>query len=179
MGINVNGKMNYLVDMAIPVNLGDYLDRFRVVGTVPEFFTQVYLDLDTLRPDHLGCYGYHRNTSPHIDQLASEGVRFDNCYASDAPCLPSRAAFFNGRFGIHTGAVGHGGTAADLRIEGAPRSFGNAASRWPWVMAMARQGIHTASVSPYAERHGAWWFYHGFREMYNTGKRGGERQSNG
>ncbi|MGI9516245.1 MAG: ABC transporter permease [Pirellulaceae bacterium] len=47
MGINVDGEMKYLVEMAIPVNLGDYLDRFRVVGTVPEFFTEIFLDLDT------------------------------------------------------------------------------------------------------------------------------------
>ena len=30
----------------------------------------LYLDLDTLRPDHLGCYGYHRDTSPTIDRIA-------------------------------------------------------------------------------------------------------------
>ena len=29
----------------------------------------LYLDLDTLRPDHLGCYGYPRYTSPNIDSL--------------------------------------------------------------------------------------------------------------
>ncbi len=49
------------------------------------------LDLDTLRPDHLGCYAYHRNTSPEINTIAAQGVRFDNHYCSDAPCLPSRA----------------------------------------------------------------------------------------
>jgi len=52
----------------------------------------LYLDLDTLRPDHLGCYGYHRDTSPNIDRIAAEGVRFNNCYTPDAPCLPSRAS---------------------------------------------------------------------------------------
>jgi arylsulfatase A-like enzyme len=71
--------------------------------------------------------------------------------------------------------VGHGGTAADLRIEGAPREFLNSRDRWPWVMALADAGFYTVSVSPFAERHGAWWFYHGFREMTNPGKRGGER----
>ena len=135
----------------------------------------LYLDLDTLRPDHLGCYGYHRNTSPNIDRIAAEGVRFDNCYASDAPCLPSRAALYHGRFGIHTGVVGHGGTAADLRLEGTSRGFVNARDRWPWMMALAQQVFHTVSISPFADRHGAWWFYNGFREMYNTGKRGMER----
>lgn len=37
----------------------------------------LFLDLDTLRPDHLGCYGYGRNTSPNIDSVAKEGVTFD------------------------------------------------------------------------------------------------------
>jgi choline-sulfatase len=134
----------------------------------------LYLDLDTLRPDHLGCYGYRRDTSPNIDWVASQGVRFENCYVSDAPCLPSRASLYNGRFGIHTGVVGHGGTAADLRLEGATRSFFNSRDLWPWVMALNQAGLYTVSVSPFAERHGAWWFYSGFREMYNPGRRGSE-----
>ena len=65
----------------------------------------LYVDIDTLRPDHLGCYGYHRPTSPNIDAVAAQGVRFEKCYASDTPCLPSRAALFTGRFGTHTGIV--------------------------------------------------------------------------
>ena len=54
----------------------------------------LYLDLDSMRPDHLGCYGYARNTSPNIDAIAATGVRFTDCYCSDAPCLPSRTALF-------------------------------------------------------------------------------------
>jgi arylsulfatase len=37
----------------------------------------VIIVLDTLRPDHLGCYGYERDTSPNIDALAAEGVVFE------------------------------------------------------------------------------------------------------
>ena len=45
----------------------------------------------------MGCYGYGRNTTPNIDAIAKEGVRFDNYYCSDAPCLPSRAALLESK----------------------------------------------------------------------------------
>ena len=57
----------------------------------------LFIDIDTLRPDHMGCYGYGRNTTPNIDAIAKEGVRFDNYYCSDAPCLPSRAALLESK----------------------------------------------------------------------------------
>ena len=135
----------------------------------------LYLDLDTLRPDHLGCYGYNRNTSPNIDTLAKQGVRFENYYTSDAPCLPSRSALFCGQLGIHTGVVGHGGTAADPRVQGYSRRFRTNASTTAWMSMLRKAGFRTVSISPFAERHSAWWFYTGFNEMVNTGKGGIER----
>jgi len=134
----------------------------------------LYLDLDTLRPDHLGCYGYHRNTSPNIDRVAKRGVRFNNCYCSDAPCLPSRTALMSGRFGIHTGVVGHGGTAADMRLEGRERGFKGLLAFESLPAFLRSAGFRTISVSPFAERHSSWSFCAGFNEIYNTGKSGGE-----
>lgn len=134
----------------------------------------LFLDLDTLRPDHLGCYGYHRNTSPNIDRIAAQGTVFTRYYCSDAPCLPSRAALVTGRFGIHTGVVGHGGTAADMRLEGASRGFRDRMARENLPAFLRFVGFRTVTISPFAERHGAWWFYAGFNEMYNTGKGGME-----
>ena len=134
----------------------------------------LYLDLDTLRPDHLGCYGYHRNTSPNIDSLATDGMVFDNYYCSDAPCLPSRAALLTGRFGIHTGVVGHGGTAADMRLEGATRSFRDRLAGDSLPAMLKAAGMRTVTVSPFGERHAAWWFHAGFTEMYNPGRGGME-----
>ncbi len=134
----------------------------------------LYLDLDTLRPDHLGCYGYHRNTSPNIDSVAKDAVRFDNYYCSDAPCLPSRNALMTGRFGIHSGVVGHGGTAADMRREGYSRDFCDKLNISSLPGFLRRQGLRTVLVSPFAERHSCWQFYAGFSEMYNTGRQGGE-----
>ena len=134
----------------------------------------LYLDLDTLRPDHLGCYGYHRNTSPNIDRIAAEGVRFDNYYCSDAPCLPSRTALMTGQFGIHNGVVGHGGTPADVRLEGQPRGFRDRLAREALPAFLRSVGFKTVSISPFAERHSSWTFYAGFSEMHNTGKGGME-----
>jgi len=134
----------------------------------------LYIDIDTLRPDHLGCYGYHRNTSPNIDAIAKEGMRFNNYYCSDAPCLPSRTALVTGKFGIHSGVVGHGGTAADVRLEGAGRGFADSLRSHSLPAMLRRAGLKPVTISPFAERHGAWSFYAGFSEMYNTGKGGGE-----
>ena len=134
----------------------------------------LYLDIDTLRPDHLGCYGYPRDTSPNIDRVAAQGVRFDECFVSDAPCLPSRASMFMGRFGIHTGVVNHGGLAADLRPIGRERGFRWMQQRPGFIWTVRQQGYYPVSVSPFAERHSAWWFCDGWREMINTGKGGSE-----
>ncbi len=41
----------------------------------------ILLTVDSLRADHLGCYGYHRNTTPNIDKLASEGTVYTNAFA--------------------------------------------------------------------------------------------------
>lgn len=134
----------------------------------------LYLDLDTLRPDHLGCYGYERNTSPHIDRIANEGVRFTNYYTSDAPCLPSRSALMTGRFGIHNGVVGHGGTASEIRHEGEPRGFQDILAKESLPAFLRSEGLKTVLVSPFAERHSSWPFYAGFNEIHNTGKIGME-----
>lgn len=134
----------------------------------------LYIDIDSLRPDHLGCYGYHRDTSPHIDRIASEGIRFNQCYAPDAPCLPSRTAFYSGRLGIQTGVVGHGGTAAQPKVEGKYRGFRDLFEMQGLARQLQHLGFHTAMISPFGQRHAAHWFYAGFNEIHNTGKGGME-----
>jgi len=134
----------------------------------------LYLDLDSLRPDHLGCYGYHRDTSPNVDRIAAEGMRFEECYASDVPCCPSRTALMSGQFGYHSGVDNHAGTAGDFRLEGPTRGFRSRLSRESLPAFLKEHGYHTVSISPFAERHGAWWFNAGFMETHNTGSFGME-----
>ena len=131
-------------------------------------------DIDTLRADHMGCYGYGRNTTPVMDEIAKDGVRFEDFYCPNAPCLPSRASMVTGLYGVHSGIVGHGGTAADLRLQGRNRSFTEELSENNLFMQFRRAGMHTVSFSTFAERHSAWWFNAGFNECYNVGNRGGE-----
>lgn len=127
----------------------------------------LYVDIDTLRPDHLGCYGYHRQTSPSIDKLAATGVRFTNVYASDVPCLPSRTALSTGMLGIRNGVVNHGGVAADLRSWGRDRGFLSRLSFLSLAGTLMAAGYHTASLSSFPLRHGATWWTAGFMESMN------------
>lgn len=55
------------------------------------------ISIDTLRPDHLGSYGYERDTSPTLDRLAREGARFDQATSSSSWTLPAHAALFTGQ----------------------------------------------------------------------------------
>jgi len=132
----------------------------------------IYIDIDTLRADHLGCYGYHRDTSPNIDRLAARGIRFENVHASDTPCLPSRTALLTGRFGIHNGVVNHGGVDADPVIGGADRAFWSQFHLHSFPAQLKRAGLKTVSVSSFAHRHSAFHWHAGFDETYNVGKFG-------
>jgi choline-sulfatase len=134
----------------------------------------LYIDIDSQRPDHLGCYGYHRNTSPTIDQIAREGLVCERLYTSDAPCLPSRSALYSGRFGIQTGVVGHGGTAAQPKVQGLSRGFRDFFDDQGLARQLQHLGYHTAMISPFGQRHAAWHFYAGFNEIHNTGQGGME-----
>ena len=135
----------------------------------------LYVDVDSLRPDRLGCYGYGRATSPAIDRLAREGVRFENVYVSDSPCLPSRTALWSGRHGFRTGVVDQGGSGAEPFRQRRRRGFRDAFHATGWMTALRACGHHTATISSFGERHSAWHWYAGFNEVINPGRFGMER----
>jgi len=56
----------------------------------------ILISIDSLRYDHLGCYGYGRNTSPNIDRTAREGALFETVVSSTSWTLPAHAALFTG-----------------------------------------------------------------------------------
>lgn len=67
-------------------------------GTGEPFEHIIIIVLDSLRADHLGAYGYERNTSPFIDSLAGEGVLFERAFSHSAFTRESVSALFQGQF---------------------------------------------------------------------------------
>ena len=61
------------------------------------------ISIDSLRADHLGSYGYHRDTSPNLDALAREGARFEVAVAPSPWTLPSHVTMMTGRHPIAHG----------------------------------------------------------------------------
>lgn len=54
--------------------------------------------IDTLRPDHLGCYGYNRDTSPNVDALAAEGLRFTEMISQSSWTRPAVASLLTSTY---------------------------------------------------------------------------------
>ena len=58
-------------------------------SSTDEFPNIILISIDSLRSDHLGCYGYKRNTTPNIDKLAADGVTFENAISTTTWTLPA------------------------------------------------------------------------------------------
>jgi arylsulfatase A-like enzyme len=67
----------------------------------------VIIVIDTLRPDHLGCYGYGKNTSPHIDAMAQDSVVFERAFAPGIPTMPSFTTLLSGLHPYRHGITAH------------------------------------------------------------------------
>ena len=66
----------------------------------------VVVVVDALRPDHLGCYGYGRPTSPNIDRLAGRGCLFENAISQAPWTKASFASLLSSRYPHQHGVVG-------------------------------------------------------------------------
>jgi len=68
----------------------------------------VLVTIDTLRADHLSCYGYKENTSPNIDQLVREGVLFKEVIAQEPQTGPSHSSIMTSKYPIVHGTIMNG-----------------------------------------------------------------------
>ena len=64
----------------------------------------ILMTLDTLRADHLGCYGYERPTSPWLDSFAKVATFYPHAHSTSSWTLPSHASLFTGKYPFEHGA---------------------------------------------------------------------------
>ncbi|MFB5661068.1 sulfatase [Alteribacillus sp. HJP-4] len=115
----------------------------------------IMISIDSLRASRLGCYGYSKPTSPYLDKIASEGVLFENAYASDIPTEVVHTSIFTGKVGLRTGVISHGSEITYL-----PKSV-------EWLPSMLKQaGITTGAVDNLFQLKE--WFARGFRYYINS-----------
>lgn len=67
----------------------------------------LWLIAEDMSPDTIACYGAEQASSPNLDRLASEGMRFTRCFSTAPVCSASRSAFMTGMHQITLGAHHH------------------------------------------------------------------------
>ena len=76
--------------------------------TGPRIDRVVLITVDTLRADHIGAYGYPRDTSPFFDEISGKGVLFQNCFAPMSTTVPSLASMFTSLYPLQHGVIKNG-----------------------------------------------------------------------
>jgi len=127
------------------------------VDPLPAGSNILLITVDTLRADHLSSYGYVRKTSPVLDRLAAEGVRFDQAQVQWPKTTPSFASIFTASY------------AKDNQIV---RTAGQPVSCKFLMLAemLHRQGYVTAAVVGNAAVGSDFYFDQGFDEFVETWK---------
>src|SRR5262245_23830797 len=97
----------------------------------------ILITLDTVRADHLGCYGYFRDTSPVFDAFAREAVLFENAYAPMATTLPSHTSLLTGYEPLEHGVLAN--------IDDGGNAFGRKAGARSFAEVAKRAGYATAA----------------------------------
>ena len=87
----------------------------------------LFVTVDTLRADHLGCYGYERPTSPNLDALAEEGVLFERAYVHAPFTAPSHGSLLTSLL-----PVSHGLRTWGMSLDPEARTLGERLSARGW-----------------------------------------------
>ena len=110
-----------------------------VVGRVGSPVPIVWITIDTLRRDHLGCYGYDRDTSPNLDAFAAESVLFEHAVATMATTLPSHLSMLTGLYPHQHGL--------QTNRSGAQGAFEPAPGRTSAAVLLSEAGYRTAAFT--------------------------------
>ena len=90
------GRLVFLLTVSIVA----VLSAFATPNPPPNL---VVITVDTLRADHVGCYGYQQVKTPNIDALAAEGSRFTHAFTPVPVTLPSHSSIFTGTYPMLSG----------------------------------------------------------------------------
>lgn len=118
------------------------------------------ITLDTLRADHLGCYGYTRPTSPILDDLAAHATFYRRSLSSASWTVPTHASLFTGR---HT--FEHGADSVHIAAPDVDNVVPLSGERPTLAEALAARGYRTSAfVANDAYLGPRWGFARGFDE---------------
>jgi arylsulfatase A-like enzyme len=78
-----------------------------------EGYNVILINVDTLRADHLGLYGYARDTSPFLDSLAAQSIVYNHARSNSSYTRESVSALFSGRLPSRSGSWGWGARPAN------------------------------------------------------------------
>jgi arylsulfatase A-like enzyme len=126
------------ISRRVPSSIGSAAGRPNIVLIV----------LDTLRQDHLACYGYRRETAPTIERIAEEGVIFESAYTTAPWTLPGHASLFTGMY-TSTHETDNGSirlsaekrTLTEILSENGYRTAGFSANPWISSLSGLEQGF--------------------------------------
>lgn len=127
-----------------------WLSALATCGPVPEGASEpgaraaphvVLVMLDTLRADHLSCYGYARETSPRLDALALESILFEQARATSSSTAPSQLSILTGAMPQVHGVSNEAPGRKSARLRGLPELL---AERGYATTAFADGGIVSA-----------------------------------
>ncbi len=90
-----------LITFLVILNLWTVIDG---KTNIPKGSNVILISIDTLRADHLGCYGYGKNTTPNVDEFSKDSVLFKETIAQASSTLPSHASIFTSLIPSHHGA---------------------------------------------------------------------------
>ncbi len=117
-----------------------------VAAREPEEKNVVIILLDTLRADHLGCYGYGQETSQHIDKFSSENAIFLNCASNSSWTLPSHMSLFTSRFPYETGFNRSRGHSATTRLASNIKTLAEILRKHNYQTAAYTGGAYVSSI---------------------------------
>ena len=103
--LNRREFVRWMAGSAAGVAAGGALGRIAAAGEGAERPNILYIMSDDHASHAVSCYGSRINKTPHLDRIAREGMRFDNCFCTNSICAPCRAVVLTGKYSHLNGVI--------------------------------------------------------------------------